>query len=292
MTFSIGLDIGGTKIAGAIFDESGHELSRASGATPKAYGELLDMCGRIVTQLEERGTAGFIGVCAPYADENMCSNMPCLVGRDLSADLKARFGRSVAIENDANCAALAEALEGAGRGHNAVVCVILGTGVGSGFVLDGKFRSGANGICGEIGHLPLPGYDDGDGPQLPCNCGQKGCIETFISGGGLSRLYERRTKRLLDARQIAERVNAGEAEAREVVDAYSTLVAKAMVSVLHTFDPDIIVVSGGLSALPIYDEVPKRWGRYATRQRIKTLFKPALLGPIAGLRGAALLGQR
>ncbi len=291
MSFSIGLDIGGTKIAGAIFNGEGRELSRASAATPRAYTEILDICGSIVTQLEENGSSDSIGVCGPYADEHMCSNMPCLVGKDLRADLNARFGRPVAIENDANCAALAEALEGAGRGYRSVVCVILGTGVGSGFVVDGKIMSGANGICGEIGHLPLPAYEDEDGHCLPCNCGQKGCIETFISGGGISRLYENRTKRFLDARQIAERITAGEAEALHVMDKYCTLVAKAMVSVLHTIDPDIIVVSGGLSALPIYEEVPRRWGQYATRRKIKTLFKPAMLGPIAGLRGATLLGK-
>ncbi len=292
MSLFIGIDIGGTKIACAIFDEKGRELARVKAATPQNYNALLQTCASLVAEVEEKGSADFIGVCAPYADAHMCSNMPCLVGKDLRKDLKEKFARPVAIENDANCAALAEALEGAGRGFKSVVCVILGTGVGSGFVVDGRIMGGANGISGEIGHLPLPGYDDSDGPLTPCNCGQKGCIETFVSGSGLRRLHETKTGHKKEGRQIAELAQAGDASAATVLDHYATLVAKAMVAVLHTFDPEIIVISGGLSALPFYDDVPRRWGQYATRRTINTLFKPALLGPVAGLRGAALLGKK
>ncbi len=293
MSFSIGIDIGGTKIAGALYDKAHKEVARFAVPTPDTYDALLSACCDLVARLEEKGRASSIGVCAPFADETMCANMPFLIGKNLQMDLETQFNRPIPYENDAVCAALAEALEGAGRGYESVVGLILGTGVGSGFVLGGHPVRGANGLCGEIGHLPLPAYEDSDGVLVSCGCGRRGCIETFISGAGLSRLYANTAGKQADARQISKLAQQRDKQALEVLDRYYTLVAKAMVCVLHSFDPRIIVVSGGLSALSgLYDEVPKRWSKYAARRKLKTAFKPALLGPVAGLRGAALLGEK
>jgi fructokinase len=291
MTYSIGLDIGGTKIAGAIFDEEGRDLSRLSLPTPDSYGPFLETCRAIVEQLEQVGKAS-IGVCAPYADENVCANVPYLAGKDLRGDLEKFFERRVGLGNDANCAALAEATEGAGKGYRSVFALIMGTGVGGGFVVDGQVFAGANGLCGEIGHLPLPCYEADDGEQVACGCGKKGCVETFVSGAGLARLYRSATGKSADAKEVAALAIAGDAEARAVLDRFYTLAAKAMVVVLHSFDPDVITVSGGLSLLPgLYDEVPKRWGNYAICKKPATKFLPASCGPMAGVRGAALLGR-
>jgi N-acetylglucosamine kinase len=147
-------------------------------------------------------------------------------------------------------------------------------------------------LSGEIGHLALPYYEASDGELVPCGCGQTGCIEKLIAGAALARLYHAMTGKDADARHIAELARRGEADALGVLDHYYTIVAKALVTVLHSFDPEIITVSGGLNALPgLYSEVPKRWGKYAVTRNPVTKFVPAMFGAMAGLRGAAWLGR-
>ncbi|MDD3028941.1 MAG: ROK family protein [Alphaproteobacteria bacterium] len=294
MTCAIGLDIGGTKIAGALYDDAGSELTREWRPTPSSYEAFLDVCASVVHALEDKGSGATLGVCAPYVDETTCSNIPYLAGKNLSKDFAALFKRSVPLTNDANCAALAEALEGAGRGFRSVFGLILGTGVGGGFVLDGRLWTGLHGLAAEVGHLPLPYCDDADGPMVYCSgCGQTGCIEQHISGGSLARLYAFLTKKEADAKTIATLARQGDPDALRVLDRYYTIVAKAMTLVLHTFDPDVITVSGGLNALPgLYEAVPERWGLYSICKKPKTRFVPSSFGALAGMRGAALMGQR
>ena len=294
MKFYAGLDIGGTKTAGAIYDSDDRELAQVSLPTPGEYPAFLETCRVILAQLGQVGKADTLGACAPYADNFVCSNLPFLAGKDLKGDLAKLFGHPVPLGNDANCAALAEALAGPGKGYSSVFGLIMGTGVGGGFVLDGKIVGGANGLCGEIGHLPLPCREDSDGPLgVACGCGKKDCIECFISGSGLSRLYYTLTKREAEAKDIGALAGQGDQDALRVLDRFYTTVAKAMVVILHTFDPEIIIVSGGLNGLPgLYTAVPKRWGSYGISKTPKTKFVPASFGALAGLRGAAVLGRK
>jgi fructokinase len=289
----IGLDIGGSKIAGAVFDEAGRGLAQVAQPMPDNYQKFMDICYHTVKQLEEKcGPATSIGACAPYADDNVCSNIPFLIGKNLVKDFEIIFHCPVPFSNDANCAALAEAMEGAGREHRTVFGLIMGTGIGGGFVFDGHVVRGANGLAGEVGHLPLPSYEMSDGELVGCGCGQKGCIERLIAGPALSRLYKAKTGKDADGKAITELAQKRDPEVLKMLDGYYTTVAKAMVTVLHTFDPEIITVSGGLNNLPgLYDEVPKRWGRYAIAKKPNTKFVPAAFGAMAGLRGAAWLGR-
>lgn len=297
MSARVGLDIGGTKIAGAVFDERGQKLIDASVPTPQTYDAFLESCAEVIHSLEEKTATGdFLGVsiCGSFDRKSgvmsSCVNVPCLSEKPLRQDLEKATGKRVILENDANCAALAEALDGPGKGYDNVFALILGTGVGGGFIHKGKIIAGANSLCGEIGHLPLPFYEETDGPRVKCGCGQFGCIETFISGNGLARLYQRQTDKEADARQIGALAAQGDSDAINVLDRYDTLVAKAMVTVLHAFDPDVIIVSGGLSALPgLYEAVSKRWGQYALCKHPVTAFVPASFGSLAGLYGAARL---
>ena len=293
MSLAIGLDIGGTKIAGAMFNANGLEIAQATAPTPPTYKAFLETCRFIVDQLEQQGgPAVTIGACAPYADAHVSANIECLIGQNPRRDLEHIFGKQIPFANDANCAALAEAVSGAGAGYRSVFGLILGTGVGGGFILDGRIVAGANGVAGEIGHMPLPYYEEADGTRTQCNCGQTGCIERLAAGPALARLYHSMTGKNADARQIGELARAGDSGALATLDRYYTIIAKAMISVLHMFDPDIITVSGGLNALPgLYDAVPKRWGRYAIVKNPVTRFVPAAYGAMAGLRGAAWLGQ-
>ncbi|MFA4995374.1 MAG: ROK family protein [Bdellovibrionales bacterium] len=295
----IGLDIGGTKIAGAAFDGGGKELAQVVKNTPETYEAFLETCHVIIKGLENKAgkpeSIG-VGVCAPFDQKTgvikTSANIPYLSNKPLCKDLEKNIGLKIVLGNDAACAALAEAVEGPGKDYSAVLCLILGTGVGCGYVVNGRTVGGANGLCGEVGHLQMPRERDEKREFRRCGCGGTDCIETYISGPALARLYKEQTGNEADAKQISALAQKGDAKALKVLDMYYALVARAMVVVLHSFDPDIIVVSGGLNALPgLYEEVTKRWGKYALAKTPKTKFVPASFGAMAGLRGAALLGK-
>lgn len=300
LAFSIGLDVGGTKIAGAIFSEDGDEISRVVRPTPKEYVPFIETCVAIIHELEKpNGAKSSVGVGIPGAIAAKpdplptIANIPCLSGKNLQSDLQNKLGRGVRLANDADCAALSEAKDGAGVGYHTVFGLILGTGVGGGFVVDGKLVQGANGLTGEFGHLPLPFREASDGPVVSCSCGQSGCIDKSASGPALLNLHHQRTgKKHTASPQIADLARQGDAEALATLDAFYTTVAKAMVSVLHTFDPEVIIVCGGLSNLPgLIEAVPKRWSQFTMIRSPKTLFVQAKHGALSGLRGAAWLGK-
>lgn len=301
MSRTIGLDIGGTKIAGAIFSDQGEKQAEAVRPTPQSYEEFLEACRAVVAEMEKQvGEASFVGIGLPgaidHAAERVFSaNLPFLNGKPFRTDLSSSLSRPVCVANDANCMVLAEAVDGAGKGYETVLGLIIGTGVGSGYIVKGQIVDGPHGLSGEIGHLPLPFREDSDGAPLLCSsCGQKGCIEKYIAGPALSRLYAFMTcGPEKEPAQIAAEASAGDAEALRVLDHYYEMVAKAMIVPIHALDPHVIVVSGGLNALPgLYEEVPKRWGKYCVvKTKLKTRFVQASYGPKAGLRGAALLGR-
>jgi fructokinase len=298
--FSIGLDIGGTKIAGAVFDQGGQEIAQVIRPTPKTYDTFLSACVAVIDELDQKaGQKGTIGIGLPGAiavQPNplpVIANIPCLSGQSLQRDLQDQLKRIVRLANDADCAALSEATDGAGAGYRSVFGLILGTGVGGGFVLDKKLVQGANGLTGEVGHLPLPFREPADGAVVACDCGQSGCIDKSASGPALLRLHHVLTGTLYTASpQIAELARQGDVQALASLDRFYTVVAKAMLPVLHMFDPDIIVVSGGLSNMPgLYEAVTQRWGAYTLVRAVKTLFVPPKHGALSGLRGAAWLGK-
>lgn len=300
MTFSIGLDVGGTKIAGAVFSADGDEIARVVEPTPADYPAFLSACVMIIAKLDKAcGAEASIGIGLPGAVAAKpdplptIANIPCLSGTNLQADLQIKLGRPVRLANDADCAALSEATDGAGAGYASVFGLIMGTGVGGGFVAGGRLLQGANGLTGEVGHLPLPYREESDGAVVSCSCGQSGCIDKSASGPALVRLYKARTGKVVQtSAQIGDLARQGDAEAVATLDAFYTIVAKAMLPVLHMFDPEIIVVGGGLSNLPsLYEAVPQRWGRFTMIRDPKTLFVPAKFGALTGLRGAAWLGR-
>lgn len=299
MVYAIGLDVGGTKIAGAVYSALGEKLGEEIIPTPKDYESFLHSCKAVVDKLEDSvGGWGTVGIGLPGGIDHekgtvIAANLPFLKERFFAYDLGKILGRKVNIANDANCMALTEALEGAGKGYKSVLGLILGTGVGSGFIYNEQIVDGPNGFTGEVGHTPFPHYGPEDGPWGVCGCGQKGCIECYISAPALLRLYKATTgKDVLDTAEISALALAKDPDALRVLDHYYELVAKAMSSIIHTLDPYVIVVSGGLSELPnLCAEVPRRWGKYALMKAPKTEFLKATYGPMSGLRGAALLGR-
>jgi len=298
MTFSIGLDIGGTKIAGAVFDTSNKLLAEKTVPTPTAYDDFLLACGALIELFDKacgkKASLG-LGIAGAINQEHgtvFAPNLPFLENRSLRADAEKKFGRTVHIANDADCAALSEALDGAGKDYRTVFGLIMGTGVGGGLVVDKKIYQGIHGLAGEIGHLPLPFREDPDGPLVDCGCGQKGCIDKSLSGPALTRLYKMMVGKDASAEQIADLVKQGDVDARRVLDRFYTVAAKAMITIIHAFDPEIVIVNGGLIDLPgFYVEVPKRCGRYALNKNLRTKLVPAKFGTLSGIMGAARLAQ-
>ena len=281
----IGIDLGGTKIEALALDPQGREVFRKRIAAPRGdYAATLSAVSSLVLEAGE-GTVG-IGIPGSLSRATGLvkgANSTWLIGKPFKRDLERILGREVRMENDANCFALSEAVDGAGRGAQVVFGVILGTGVGGGIVVDGRVLTGPNAIAGEWGHNPLPAPTAADLPHPDCYCGRKGCIETYLSGPGLSRDHEKRTGRRLAAEEI---VALGD----ESLSRYEERLARALGSVINLLDPDVIVLGGGMSnAGRLYTEVPRLWGRYVFSDQVATRLERNAHGDSSGVRGAAWL---
>ncbi|MFH1726276.1 MAG: ROK family protein [Elusimicrobiota bacterium] len=294
----IGIDIGGTKIEAIALDGSGKELVRKRVPTPAGdYDAVLAAIKGLVSELvEAAGTRplsigiGTPGSLAPATGLIQNSNSTCLIGKPLDKDISRALGCPVAMANDANCFALSEAVDGAGSDAETVFGVILGTGVGGGISIGKRVLTGCNAIAGEWGHNPLPWPREDELPGRPCYCGQKGCIETFLSGPGLSRDHESHTGTRLEGREIARLADEGRPEAAATMDRYEDRLARALVSVMNVLDPDAIVLGGGVSNIArLYDNVPRIWKKYVFTDRPVTRLLKAKYGDSSGVRGAARL---
>jgi fructokinase len=292
----IGVDLGGTKIAIIAIDDQGRERFRARAASPRGdYDATIAVVADLVAQAERdvgRATVGvgIPGTISPASGLVKNANSTWLNGRPLREDLSARLGREVRFANDANCFALSEAVDGAGAGHQIVFGVIVGTGTGGAVVVDRRVLTGANAIGGEWGHNPLPWPEVHEWPGPPCYCGLTGCIETFLSGPGLSRDHESRTGEQLDAATIARRADQGDAAAEATVERYEHRMARALASVINIVDPDVIVLGGGVSNMGrLYRNVPRLWTQHVFSDAVTTRLRPAVHGDASGVRGAAWL---
>jgi fructokinase len=218
------------------------------------------------------------------------SNSTVLNGRPLGRDITAVLGQPIKIENDANCLAISEAVDGAAAGAKVVFGAILGTGVGGGLVIDRQVLTGRNRIAGEWGHNPLPWIKDGEHPGHPCYCGKTGCIETFLSGAGLAREYLGRSGKALTAERIVAAAAKGDKAAAGSILTYKDRLARGLASVINVFDPDVVVLGGGLSNIEaLYVGLIDLIAAYAFSDEIKTTIVKAMHGDSSGVRGAAWL---
>jgi fructokinase len=295
--FRIGVDLGGTKIEAAAIDRDGGLHARRRVPTPVGdYAGTIAAMAALVHGIEtELGGGMTVGIGIPgtlVARTGLVknANSTCLIGRPLGGDLEAALGRPVRLANDANCFALSEASDGAAAGCSNVFGVILGTGVGGGVVIDGQIVVGANAIAGEWGHNPLPWPVTDELPGPLCYCGRSGCIETFLSGPGLAADHRRHSEDDITGEQIVARADAGDAACRSTLDRYAGRLARALAHVINIFDPDAIVLGGGLSAIgTLYDSVPRRWGEFVFSGDVVTRLLPPRHGDSSGVRGAAWL---
>jgi fructokinase len=288
----LGVDLGGTKVEGVVLDAHNRPVLRLRIATEaeRGYEHILDRVAELAGRLRAKAPdcAG-IGVGTPGAISNIDGTMKncnttCLNGRDLRRDLERRLGLPVAMENDANCFALAEAVAGAAQGAELVFGVIMGTGVGGGLVIHGAIRRGLQNIAGEWGHHCI----DPAGP--PCYCGQRGCVEAYIAGPAVARQYQALTGESLSTEAIVAHARAGHPHASEIFERFLDRFGRSLANVIDILDPDVIVLGGGLSNVDeLYTRGRDCVARYVFNDQLQTPIVRHALGDSAGVIGAALL---
>ena len=290
----IGIDLGGTKIEGILLDPAGRELRRrrVPTAQERGYEPILGTIAELYRGLAAEAGGdphtfgiGTPGAISPRTGLQKNSNTLCLNGHPLKQDLEKLIGRPVRIENDANCFALAEALQGAGRGARMVFGIIMGTGCGGGLVIDGQAWTGRQAIGGEWGHMVIqPG-----GP--PCYCGQRGCIETLISGTGLQRRWQEEHGEARKLPEIIADYRRGDARAAAFMATFFGHFGHAVANLINALDPDVIVIGGGVSNFDaIYREGVAEVAKRVFSDSFDTPIVQHQLGDSAGVIGAALLG--
>jgi len=292
----IGIDLGGTKIEGIALDSKGQELIRHRILTPSGdYRATLNSIVELVNTIESsiKCTAsigiGTPGSLSPVNDLLRNSNSVCMNGQPVKKDLEKLLHREIRMSNDANCFALSEATDGAAKNANIVFGVIIGTGTGAGIVINGNVLNGANAIAGEWGHNPLPWPESDELPGPPCYCGQRGCIETFLSGPGLAGDYQRVSGDKLSAIEIVEQARTGN-QADQCLQRYEDRMARGLAHIINILDPDVIVLGGGMSNVQrLYENVPRLWGKHVFSDVINTRLVAPLYGDSSGVRGAAWL---
>lgn len=297
----IGIDLGGTKIEGVALAGDGAIRARERVPTPREdyAGTLMAIAG-LVTRLETAaGGTGSVGVgmpgsIVPRTHRVQNANSTWLNGRTLGPDLEAALGRSVRLANDANCFAVSEARDGAGAGDRTVLGVILGTGCGSGIVVDGRLLDGPRGIGGEWGHNPLPWAEASEHPGPNCWCGLHGCMEAWVSGPALAADHLRATGRAETAETIAVAAQAGDPAAAATLARHASRLARGLAHVVNLVDPDVIVLGGGLSRMAhLYVDLPRLMLRYIFADDAAPAVKilPPRWGDASGVRGAAWLWE-
>jgi len=293
----IGIDLGGTKIEGIALNDNGDELIRHRVATPQGdYTATLETIQSLVALIEtETAQTGSIGIATPGAISPASglmknSNSVCMNGKPVHTDLAGLLGREIRIANDANCFALSEATDGAAQGAHVVFGVIIGTGTGAGIVVDGKVLKGPNAIAGEWGHNPLPWPRDIELPGPACYCGKNGCIETYLSGPGMTRDHELYANIILDTESIVNKATFGDEDATETLQRYEDRLARSLAHVINILDPDVIVLGGGMGNIKcLYKNVPKLWDAYVFSDQVATKLLAPKYGDSSGVRGAAWL---
>lgn len=286
----IGIDLGGTKIEGILLDNSFNVVERTRIPTQqeKGYKSIMNSIISLVDELKIKAHGNVtIGVSAPGAISKKSgliknSNTQCLIGMPLKEDLKKALGQEIAIENDANCFALAEATLGVAKNHDVVFGVIIGTGVGGGIVINGKIHKGRTHIAGEWGHHTL--RINGN----KCYCGKLGCVETYISGPALEKRWTELTGKAESLPSIIP--NLGTEKGKQWKKEFLENFGIGLANVIDILDPDVIVLGGGISNISfLYDE-----GRDAVYDKVfsdlvETPILKNQLGDSAGVFGASLL---
>nr|WP_154925805.1 fructokinase [Pantoea agglomerans] len=296
----IGIDLGGTKTEVIALSDKGEELFRHRVNTPRddyqaTVQAIVDLVKLAEQKTGETGTVGLgiPGSLSPFSKRVKNANSTWLNGQPLDKDLAQALNREVRIANDANCLAVSEAVDGAGAGQSLVFAVIIGTGSGAGIAINGESRIGGNGNAGEWGHNPLPWMDEDElryRQEVPCYCGQQGCIETFVSGTGFGIDYQRLSGVHRKGAEIVSLLAQQDPIAELAMSRYELRLAKSLAQVVNLIDPDVIVLGGGMSNVDrLYQTVPVLMKQWVFGGECETPVLKAQHGDSSGVRGAAWL---
>jgi len=290
--FRLGIDLGGTKIEIVALGADGAMAYRHRVPTPPSYEGTVRAIGELVLAAEQklggRGSlgVGIPGVISPATGLVKNANSQVLNGHPLDRDLGAILAREARVNNDANCFALSEASDGAGRGYRTVFGVIVGTGCGGGIVVDGRLIDGHQRVAGEWGHIPLPWPKPEELPGIQCWCGLRGCMERYISGTGLAIDCDGPDAR--DASGLPARARAGDARAQAALDRHVDRMGRGLAVIVNILDPDAIVLGGGLSNMDhLYTQLPPILQHYVFSDVVTTPILRNQHGDSSGVRGAA-----
>jgi fructokinase len=293
--FRLGVDLGGTKTEALLLAPDGTLLLRERVPTPAGNDYGLVLAGvvglvlRVAGQLPV-GTLPAVGIGIPGSIDPVTglvrnANSTCLIGHPLQRDLEALLGRPVGVRNDADCFAMAECRAGAGRGYGLVFGVIMGTGCGGGLCIDGIVREGPHRIAGEWGHFSV------DPLGASCYCGQRGCVETKLSGSGVERAFAAAYGEQLPMAAIAAGSRAGDPRCLAAFDQFLDDFGRCLGGLISILDPDAVVLGGGLSAIDeLYTAGVGRVCHYAFHDDLHTPVLRNELGDSAGVYGAAWIG--
>ena len=313
--YKLGIDLGGTNIVAGVVDENYNVVATAKVKTncPRPAEEIIDDMAKVTFEaIEKAGLTiddiDYMGVGAPGSinPENgfiPYSNNINFVNVPLSDMLKERVGKDFFIDNDANAAAYGEFLAGSGKGTSHFIAITLGTGVGSGIIIDGKLFYGSNFAGGELGHTAI--QVDGE----DCTCGRKGCWEAYASATALIRQTKAKMLENKDSvmwemvggdiekvsgRTSFDAMRKGDKAGKEVVDQYIRYVGIGLINSINIFQPQVLCIGGGIShegdtlIKPLVEMVDKE-NYFRGDAELKTVIKTATLGNDAGIIGAAYL---
>ena len=294
----IGIDLGATKIEYVLLDDNGNEKIREREKSPSDYKATLDSIVNIVNKLDTKFNKKFdVGICHPGSISNEtgllnnATNSPWLNDKLFQKDITKSLNRNIFCENDANCFALSESIDGSAKHYNIVFGIILGSGCGGGLVVNKKIVKGANNLAGEWGHNHLPRVDISN-LKRKTNM-RDSQIESFISGLSLSKIFKEKHHKDLKAFEIFELYRKKDIEAEKIIDEYKENLSISLCSLINIIDPDAIVFGGGVSNEIIFlDEVKKKIEKFLKIGKLNTALIKPMYGDASGVRGAARLGRK
>ena len=294
----IGIDVGATKIETVVLEQNGQEKHRSRTACPKDYLSIINAIKDISQKLEKEFKMELpIGVCHPgihSPQTGLVKNAPnCywLEKKPFQNDLRKALGKEVFCENDANCFALSEAIDGSGKNYKIVYGIILGSGAGGGLVINKQIISGPNGVAGEWGHNQIP-YFAAKKENFDSNNAREAEIESFISGLGLAKRFNKLHGKNLKTNEIFELNRKHDLEAEKFIDNFKVNLAMSLSSIINILDPDAFIFGGGVSnEIDFLSEVETMVKKFVIGKEYQGVFLKPKFGDASGVRGAARLGR-
>ena len=294
----IGIDVGATKIESVVLEENGNETHRSRTPCPKNYFTIINTIKDIYFKLEKEFNKELrIGVCHPgihSPQTGLVKNAPnCnwLEKKPFQADLRKALGKEVFCENDANCFALSEAIDGSGKHYKIVYGIILGSGAGGGLVIDKKIVSGPNGVAGEWGHNQIP-YFAAKKENFDSSNAREAEIESFVSGLGLAKRFNKIYGKNLKANEIFALNRRHDIDAERFIDDFKVNLAMSLSSIINILDPDAFIFGGGVSnEIDFLNEIDSLVRKFVIGREYEGVFLKPKYGDASGVRGAARLGR-